>query len=129
MFSSVATYEDAGVLSVYAGTAKARVREVLGVVRREIEQIATDGVTDNELRVAKSSFAGATVLNLEDTGNRMVRLATSTTLRNTVIPVDTYLAAVDAIDHAAIRRVAERVLAGEPTLAAVGPVRERDIRW
>lgn len=129
VFSSVATYEDAGVLSVYAGTAKARVPELLEVVRREIEEIASNGVTDTELRVAKSSFAGSTVINLEDTGNRMVRLATSITLRNTVTPIDSYLAAVDALDHDAIRRVAARVLGTEPTLAAVGPVRDRDIRW
>lgn len=46
------------------------------------------------------------MINLEDTGNRMVRLATSITLRNTVTPIDSYLSVVDAIDHAAIRRVA-----------------------
>ena len=34
-----------------------------------------------------------------------------------------------AVDHDDIRRVAARVLAAEPTLAAVGPVRERDITW
>jgi predicted Zn-dependent peptidase len=129
VFSSTATYEDAGVLSVYAGTSKARVREVLDVVRRQVESMATDGVTDTELRVAKGAFAGSTVINLEDTGNRMARLATGVTLRGTVTPIDTYLAAVAAVDHDDIRRVAARVLAAEPTLAAVGPVRERDITW
>ena len=129
VFSSVSTYEDAGVLSIYAGTAKARVRELLDVVRAQITEIAANGVTDNELRVAKSAFAGSTVINLEDTGNRMVRLATSVTLRNTVTPIDAYLAAVAAIDRASIARVATRVLATEPTLAAVGPVRARDVTW
>jgi predicted Zn-dependent peptidase len=129
VFSSTATYEDAGVLSVYAGTSKARVREVLDVVRRQVEAMATDGVTDTELRVAKGAFAGSTVISLEDTGNRMARLATGVTLRGTVTPIDTYLAAIAAVDHDDIRRVAARVLAAEPTLAAVGPVRERDITW
>ena len=69
------------------------------------------------------------MINLEDTGNRMVRLATSVTLRNTVTPIDAYLAAVAAIDRASIARVAARVLATEPTLAAVGPVRARDVSW
>jgi predicted Zn-dependent peptidase len=117
------------VLSIYAGTSKARVREVLDVVRRQVEAMATDGVTENELRVAKGAFAGSTVINLEDTGNRMARLATSVTLRNTVTPIDTYLAAIAAVDHDTIRRVAARVLSDEPALAAVGPVRARDVVW
>ena len=129
VFSSVATYEDAGVLSIYAGTAKTRVRELLDVIRAQITEIAAHGVNANELRVAKSAFAGSTIINLEDTGNRMVRLATSVTLRNTVTPIDEYLSAVDAIDRGAVARVAARVLSVEPTLAAVGPVRERDVSW
>jgi len=129
VFSSVATYEDAGVLSIYAGTAKAKVRELLDVVRDQIAEISSTGVTDHELRVAKGAFAGSTVINLEDTGNRMARLATSITLRNMVTPIDAYLRAIDAVDRPALVRVAARVLEAEPTLAAVGPVRDRDIRW
>ncbi|MSX88223.1 MAG: insulinase family protein, partial [Actinobacteria bacterium] len=124
-----ATYEDAGVLSIYAGTAKAKVRELLDVVRDQIAEISSTGVTDHELRVAKGAFAGSTVINLEDTGNRMARLATSITLRNMVTPIDAYLRAIDAVDRPALVRVAARVLEAEPTLAAVGPVRDRDIRW
>lgn len=129
VFSSVATYEDAGVLSVYAGTSRARVREVLDVVRRQVESIAEHGVTDTELRVAKGAFAGSTVISLEDTGNRMARLATGVTLRGAVTPIDTFLASIAAVDHDDIVRVARRVLTTEPTLAVVGPVRARDVVW
>jgi predicted Zn-dependent peptidase len=51
----------------------------------------------------------------------MARLATSLVLRDRVTPIDDVLAAIDAVTADDVRRVAQRVLGGEPTIATVGP--------
>jgi predicted Zn-dependent peptidase len=40
------------------------------------------------------------------------------------VPVEELVAKVDAVDTAAIRRAAKRLLASTPTLAALGPTGE-----
>jgi predicted Zn-dependent peptidase len=94
------------------------------VVDDELADIVGNGVTDQELAVAKGAFEGSTVINLEDTGSRMARLATSLTVRGDVMRIDDYLAAIDAVTGDDVRRVAARVFGVAPTIAAVGPVPE-----
>jgi predicted Zn-dependent peptidase len=123
VFSSMTSYADTGVFTVYAGTTPKRVDELLEVVDRQIRDLVDNGPTPQELAVAKSAFEGSTLIHLEDTGSRMARLATSMVLRDDVFPVDDYLAAIAAVDADAVQRVAARVLAPPPTLATVGPKR------
>jgi predicted Zn-dependent peptidase len=127
VFSSTTSYVDTGVFSVYAGTTPSRVRELLAVVHEQLAGIVTHGVTEHELDVAKGSFEGSTVINLEDTGSRMARLATSLTVRNEVMPIDEYLAAIHTVGVEDVARVAARVFGAEPTTASVGPVLEADL--
>jgi predicted Zn-dependent peptidase len=124
VFSSVSSYCDTGVFSVYAGTMPARSAELLAVVDEELTGIVERGVTEQELAVAKGAFEGSTIINLEDTGSRMARLATSMVLRDQVMPIDEYLASIDAVSVDDVRRVAARVFAGAPTIASVGPAAE-----
>ncbi|HEX7095950.1 MAG TPA: pitrilysin family protein [Acidimicrobiales bacterium] len=121
VYSSVTTYADTGVFSVYAATMPAKVQEVLDVVRAELDDIVAHGPTAQELAVAKGAFEGSTLINLEDTGSRMARLATSVVLRDRVTPLDEFLARVAAVTVDDVQRVAQRVLGVEPTLATVGP--------
>jgi predicted Zn-dependent peptidase len=127
VFSSTSSYADTGVLSIYAGTMPSRVRELLEVIDDQLASIVADGVSDHELAVAKGAFEGSTIISLEDTGNRMARLATSLAVRNAVMPVDEYLANIDAVTVDDVRRVIDRVLGSPRTIAAVGPVLEDDL--
>ena len=127
VFSSTSSYADTGVLSIYAGTMPSRVRELLDVVDEQLASIVGDGVSEHELAVAKGAFEGSTIISLEDTGNRMARLATSLAVRDVVMPVDEYLARIDAVTVDDVRRVTDRVLGSTRTVAAVGPVLEDDL--
>ena len=73
----------------------------------------------------EKSFTTLLKLNLEDTGTRMARLATSMVLRDRVLPLDQFLALIDAVTVDDVQRVAARVLGVAPSIAVVGPVRKR----
>jgi predicted Zn-dependent peptidase len=130
VYSSSASYSDCGSLIVYAGTGPTHVADVLDVVVGEIELLAADGITDEELAVAVGSLSGAYVLGLEDVGTRMGRLGGSLLARGDVRPVEEQVARYRAVDAAAVAAVARELLGGARTLAAVGPVAHRDLeRW
>jgi predicted Zn-dependent peptidase len=122
-------YDDAGALSVYAGTAPARASETLKVVSGELERLA-DGVTARELEVARGGIVGSMALGLEDSGARMHRIGRSLLLHGDVPAIDDVTAAFADVSADDLRRVAGRLLEAPRTLAVVSPLREdRVARW
>ena len=125
VFASQVTYADAGALSVYVGTSPDHVGEVLVIVDTELDKLATDGVTDHELEIAKGYLTGSFVLGLEDSASRMSRLAGHVSARGYVRSVEDQVARLDAVTGDDVRRVAKRVLSGQQALAVVGPVTKK----
>ena len=121
VFSAQTSYAEVGAFSVYAGTSRARAPELLAVIDDQLDRLVADGVRDDELAVAKRGFEGATVLGLEDSGSRMMRIGTSETIRGRTLSIDEYLAAIEAVTVDDVARVLRRVVGSDRTLAAVGP--------
>lgn len=121
VFASVGSFVDAGTVSVYAATAPDRLDELQKVIDAELCDLAENGPGEHELEVARGGFEGATVLGLEDTGSRMARLATNVLIRDRVVGVDEYLAAVRAVTVEDVRRVFTDVLTGPSTQSVVSP--------
>ena len=129
IFSSAASFSDTGVFSIYVGTTPDSTPVVVRHTREIVDDVVRNGVTERELEVAKNAFEGATVMNLEDTGSRMARLGTSVISRGSGTPLDRYLSAVRRVSRRDTQRVAANILGAEPTVAAVGPIRARAVRW
>jgi predicted Zn-dependent peptidase len=126
VYSYRAAYEGTGSLAVYVGTAASRVKEVLGLIDRELDQLLAGGITDRELTMARSHLRGALALSLEDSGARMSRIGRSQLVHGEVpdlAEADTALGAVTLQD---VSRVIDRVLGGPRVLAVVGPFNEED---
>ncbi len=128
VYSYRAAYQDAGFVGIYAGTAPQRLVEVLDLVEVELQRLRRDGITDDELRRAKSSVRGGTALGLEDSGARMSRIGRAQLLFQNVPAIDWVLTQTDAVSQHDISRVVERLLAEPATLAVVGPVDESTLR-
>jgi len=121
VYSYRGAYQGAGSLAVYAGTAPARIGEVLDVVAAELDRLRSDGVSDRELGLAKSHLRGSLALSLEDSGARMSRIGRSLLVHGRVpseAEIDGRLAAVSRAD---VDRVVERVLGAPRAMAVVGP--------
>ena len=114
-------YDDAGMLTVHVGTAPEHVEEVLALVHGELDRMAEAGVTAREVAVAKGHLRAETLLSLEDSGARMSRIGASLLLHGTVLEVDEILARVEAVTTEDVAAVAAGLLAGQRTLAVVGP--------
>jgi predicted Zn-dependent peptidase len=121
VYSYHGMFAETGLFSVYAGTTPARAEEVLQIVRREIDDVGSGGLTEEEFVRAKGHMKGAFVLSLEDTSGRMSRLGKSEIAHGEILSVDETLERIDAVTLDDARRVAARVLARPMTLAVIGP--------
>jgi predicted Zn-dependent peptidase len=123
VYSYRSAYLETGMLAVYAGTAPARVHEVLGVIHGELDRI-TEGVTDHELRVAKGHLKGSLALGLEDSGGRMTRIGRSELVHGAVLSFEELIARTEAVGHDDLARVIDRVWANRRVTAVIGPFDE-----
>ena len=114
-------FSDTGYVAVSAGTALEHVDEVLRIVTGEIEELASAGITERELAVAKGNLRSETLLSCEDSGSRMSRIGAAVLLYDHPWTIDDVLGRIDAVDLTAVHRVAQALAAAPRTLAAVGP--------
>jgi predicted Zn-dependent peptidase len=127
VFSSPSTYRDAGATMIYAGTAPARLGELIDVIDGVIADLLADGITAEEHRTAVGCIEGSMLLGLEDSASRMMRIGSGEITRGEVIPVDEQLARIRAVTPDDAARVLRKVFSGPRAVSAVGPVSERDL--
>jgi predicted Zn-dependent peptidase len=124
VYSAASLYTDSGLFMIYAGTAPSKVDEVLRLVDDEVAKLVEDGITERELRVASGYLVGALLLNLEDSGSRMGRLARGELAATAALSVDEQVERIRAVTLEDAHRVMRTVLTKPYSLAAVGPFDE-----
>jgi len=121
VYSYRSSYQGAGALAVYAGTAPAHAGEVLDLITAELDRMADKGITDAELAAAKTHLRGSLVLGLEDSGARMSRLGHSQITLGRVPSIEEIETAYAAVGLDDVRALAGELLDGPRHVAAVGP--------
>lgn len=122
VFSSAGSYGDAGAWSVYAGTMPAHAEQVSELVHTELERLVADGITDDELDIAKGYLAGSYEMGLEDSGARMSRLGGQLTLLGEIRSVESQIDRWSAVTSEDVDRVVRRVYgAARPVTVSLGP--------
>ena len=117
-------FADDGMFGVYVGCQPGKVDTVLDVCLTEMERLAIDGLTDEEISRGKGQVRGATVLGQEDTGARMTRIAKSELHGERLLSIDELLQRVERVTSEDIQAIAQTVLTKPATLAVIGPFDE-----
>jgi predicted Zn-dependent peptidase len=127
--SETISYREGGMFIVYADTNPDQMEEVRELSRRELLNVARNGVTSEELARAKNQVRAGTLLSLDDTGSRMNRLARSLLYHGRVIPLQELVDYVEAVTLDDCSRVAQRLFGkDEFAFAAIGPAPKRRTR-
>jgi predicted Zn-dependent peptidase len=120
--SRLAHYLDSGAMVVYAGVTPSQAMSALEAVQHEIERLH-DPVTEEELTKARELSKGRLLLRMEDTRAVASWLGGQEVLSDRILTPDEVVDILERITVTDLERVAERVLAGKPRLAVVGPFR------
>jgi predicted Zn-dependent peptidase len=104
-FSSA--YADTGAHGVYVATAPASAQEALDAVRDVLRDVATNGLSAEELAAGKRQLRGQLVMSMEGISSRMYRAATTALYGEPFRTIDELMALVDAIDEEQVREVAQ----------------------
>ncbi len=121
VYSYAAQHAASGLFGVYVGCQPQKVDQVLELCRSALSDIATSGITQEELERGKGQARGGLVLGLEDTGARMSRLAKSELVYDELPSVDELISRIDAVTVDQVHELAASLLSVTPSLAVVGP--------
>lgn len=127
VYSYAQQFAGSGFLALYAGSTPSKAVEVIKIMRGVLEDVASNGLTSEELIKAQGAVSGSLVLGQEDTGSRMSRIGKSELIYGQVLSFDEILREISAVDSAAIAKLASEVLGSAPSLAIVGPFAKRSI--
>jgi predicted Zn-dependent peptidase len=123
VFSSLSSFHDAGCLSVYAGTATDKTRQVIDLVLKEFCDLKTNPIGHEELQRAKDYLKGSLLLSLESSTSRMGNVARQEMYFGRYISQDELARSVDAVTAEQVRAVAEEFLRPERlAITVLGPI-------
>src|SRR3954466_16385780 len=125
VYSTVDTFADSGALSIYAGCLPERFDEVVRVTTDVLAEVARDGITADECRIAKGSMRGGLVLGLEDSGSRMNRIGRSELNYGEHRSIAQTLAKIEGVTLAEVNAVAHQLLTRPYGAAVLGPQRSK----
>ncbi|GAA3079013.1 pitrilysin family protein [Streptomyces roseofulvus] len=125
VYSYTSGFADCGLFGVYAGCRPSQIHDVLRICRDELDKVASDGLTDEEIARAVGQLSGSTVLGLEDTGAIMNRIGKSELCWGTQMSVDDMLGRIAAVTPDEVREVARDVLTRRPSLSVIGPLKDK----
>jgi predicted Zn-dependent peptidase len=75
VYSFSSSYKDVGYLGVYAGTSLEWVEEVVELILKELKQLATGDIKEEEIRRTQGQLVGSMMLGLESTDSWMSHIA------------------------------------------------------
>jgi predicted Zn-dependent peptidase len=117
-------YSDAAYFGLYAGCSPAKTAEVTRLMISEFEKIASEGIREDELELAKGNISGSLALKYESTMARMNRLISAEIVNGEFFDLDDSLRHVHAVTLADIQSLAKELVTRERSIVAVGDVDE-----
>lgn len=113
-------YADAGAFGMYATCAPENIDEVETVMLAQLEDVAAEGPTAEELRRVRGQVRGGLALGLEDTWSRMTRLGRSE-IQGRYLSADAALARIEAVGADEVRTLAAELATAPRRRALVLP--------
>ncbi len=122
VFSFAWSFAETGLLGFYAGASPDDVAELVPVLAGEMTRAMSD-ITEEEVARARAQIKAGLLMNLESSSSRAEQIARQYMIHGRVPGEEELIAEVEAVDAAALRRFAERLLRrSAPAVAAVGPL-------
>lgn len=122
--ASAIMHQDCGMFSIFAGTSPEQVAEVVDLAVAEMRDVVINGVTDDELDLAKQQTVSSILLSLEDSAARAATLAQAEMIHGRQISLDETLEKIDAVTRSDVHSLArEHFRTENAAFAALGDLK------
>ena len=121
IFAQAGAYEDAGQITLYAGTSAEEIGDLMALTMDELKRAAED-MSDAEVARAKAQIKAGMLMGLESPSSRAERIARLLAIYGRVPDVDEVVAKIDAVSTADVRRFGAGLTSAGSALALYGPV-------
>ena len=122
VYSFQSFHEDSGVHGVYVGTTPESARAAVDAINAEMEMLAAQGLSEEDLTAGKSQLKGQITLSLESPSSRMYRAAGVELYGEPYRTLDEVLSLVDAIDGETVAALCKTYFnPAAQTLVSLGP--------
>lgn len=119
--ASANSFDDCGLFTIYAGTSPANLGKVIDLSVAELRKIKSEGVSEEELELAKEQTVSAILLGLESTSFRAETLAGNEMVHGRQISVEETLEKFENVQAEEIQELANDFFQTENiSLAALG---------
>jgi len=124
VYSFLDFFADNGIFGIYLGTDKKNAGRAMEAIKTEIVKITSEKLSDAEVSATKEQLKGNLMLGLENTSNRMNRLAKHELLAERHISLDETVKSIDSVTASQITDVARDIFANkEFSAVTLGPVK------
>ena len=115
------SYIDTGIFCIYTALSKDTEKDALELICGELRRFLDDGVTQEELSMAREQVKANVLMSLESTGSRMHRLAKNELYLDGVPDIDSVIEAYDRVTAEEVLELARTFLdKGRLSFSAVG---------
>ena len=121
IFAQSGAYEDAGQITLYAGTSAEEIGQLTDLTVDELKR-AADDMSEPEVARARAQIKAGMLMGLESPSSRAERIARLLAIYGRVPDVTEAVARIDAVTTADVRRYAGELTASGTALALYGPV-------
>lgn len=119
--TDVNLYRDAGSFSVFAGVDPSRIENAITVIRKELQKIASNGVSPKELADAKTFVSGKFALQLEESSALAQYYGNQHLFERELAEPHERMQRIMAVTKEQVRHLAHDLFKRSPTLAVIGP--------
>jgi predicted Zn-dependent peptidase len=113
VFSELNAFRDSGILSIYAGTSRQSLPQVLDLTIGELKRLKDEPVPAEELERGKNHLKGSVMLGLESTSSRMTNLARQEMYFGRFVSLDEIVKEIDGVTAEAVQQTARELFRPE----------------
>ncbi len=121
VYSHQATYRDDGQFEIYAGTGPDSIKELMPIIKDELEKVQNNDIREEELNRAKAQIRASLLMSRESMLSRADRQAKHLFHFNELPNVEQTLKRIEEVSVDHITSLAQTIFKGRSTTAILGP--------
>ncbi len=123
------SFSDVSAFGVYLSTNDKMIDKALSIISKEFEKIRTKKIAKTELRKAKAAIKGNLILSLENTTNRMIRIAQNELYFNRIKTIDEVIKEIDSVNREEILDLCNDLLDEKKLVKVIIKSRNGDVKF